>query len=53
MRAIHWGFTGQPETLTKATQIMKKLDYQTVALMQVELGNGETCGPPFWFVKAQ
>lgn len=53
MRAIHRGFTGQPEALTKATQIMKKLDYQTVALMQVELGNGETCGPPFWFVKAK
>lgn len=53
MTEIHRGFTGQPKALSKATQIMKKLDYETVALMQVEMGNGETCGPPFWFVKTK
>jgi hypothetical protein len=53
MNAIHRGFNGEPETLTKATQIMKKLNYETVALMQVDIGNGDTCGPPFWFAKAR
>lgn len=53
MQVIHQGFNGEPEVLTKATAIMKKVGYDTVALMQVEVGNGETCGPPFWFVKAR
>jgi len=52
MKAIHKGFNGEPKELTRATQVMKKLNYETVALMQVDVGNGETCGPPFWFVKA-
>jgi Ferritin-like len=52
MKAIHKGFNGEPKVLTEATQIMKTLDYETVALMQVDVGNGETCGPPFWFVKS-
>ena len=52
MKAIHNGFNGHPDALTEATQTMKKLDYQTVALMRVGVGKGETCAPPFWFVNA-
>ena len=53
MRVIHHGFNGEPEALTKATEVMKKVSYSSVALMQVEIGKGETCGPPFWFVKTK
>lgn len=51
LNGIHRGFNGNPEALGEATVNMQKLKYEIVSLMQVEIGNGETCGPPFWFVK--
>ena len=51
LNAIHKGFNGNPEALGEATVTMQRLKYEIISLMQVEIGNGETCGPPFWFVK--
>ena len=51
LNLIHKGFNVDPEALGEATVTMQRLKHQTVSLMQVELGDGETCGPPFWFVK--
>jgi len=53
LNLIHKGFNGSPEALSESTVTMQKLKYQTVSLMQVEVGNGETCSPPFWFVKME
>jgi hypothetical protein len=49
---IHKGFNGAPGALIEATDTMKQLAPKTVELMQVPIGSEETCGPPFWFVKA-
>lgn len=51
LNVIHKGFNGNPEALGDAAVTMQKLKYETISLMQIEIGNGETCGPPFWFVK--
>jgi hypothetical protein len=53
LNRIHKGFNGNPEALGEATVIMQRLKYEAVSLMQVEIGNGETCSPPFWFVKTE
>jgi hypothetical protein len=49
LNVVHRGFNGEPEALREATIIMQRLKQETISLMQVEIGNGETCGPPFWF----
>lgn len=49
MRMIHEGFNGNPRLFGNATDIMQKLKVDTVSLMQVDIGHGTTCAPPFWF----
>jgi hypothetical protein len=49
LNVIHKGFNGDPGALGEATVIMQRLKQETISLMQVEIGERETCGPPFWF----
>jgi hypothetical protein len=54
LKEIHEGFNGDADALSEATVIMKKkLKNETIDLMHVSIGNGETCAPPFWFVKTK
>lgn len=53
LKMIHGGFNGKQSELGKATIAMQRLKHETTSLMQVEVANGETCGPPFWFVSRE
>lgn len=48
---IHHACNGQPELLMKGVALMYDLKYKAIELMNIPIGNGETAGPTFEYVK--
>jgi hypothetical protein len=52
LQYVHRGFSGEAAALCGASAIMHDLSTQCVGLMRIDIGEGKTCGPPFFYVEA-
>jgi Ferritin-like len=50
LRVLQRAFNGDPPAMFDAVPLMQRLKVQAIEIMRIEIGDGKTCAPPFWFM---